>query len=254
MAKLSIKAGSTSQTINVWIQDSSSATGAGKTGLAYNTSGLTVYYCFPGEAPANMTGVTQTVTGAWTSGGFVELSAADMPGWYRLDLPNAVLASGNGRFVSVHMFGAANMAPCAFEIELTGWDNQDTVHGGLSALPNAAAGAGGGLPTAGTGTYSINTAILQAELAAAITGTVNNSASIAAGSFSGTGSNGFTLSSSNSKYSAPYNVMHFTSGALQGLSNKITGYTGGTTVFAFATPWPAAPSNGDSFIIVGFSN
>jgi hypothetical protein len=38
------------------------------------------------------------------------------------------------------------MAPVALEIELTAWDNQDTVRGGLTALPNAAAGATNGLP------------------------------------------------------------------------------------------------------------
>ena len=39
-----IPAGSTDQTIDVFLQDSSSSTGAGLTGLLYNTSGLTCYY------------------------------------------------------------------------------------------------------------------------------------------------------------------------------------------------------------------
>jgi hypothetical protein len=38
------------------------------------------------------------------------------------------------------------MAPVTLEIELTAWDNQDSVRGGMTALPNAAAGATNGLP------------------------------------------------------------------------------------------------------------
>jgi hypothetical protein len=43
-----------------------------------------------------------------------------------------------------------------FEIELTGWDNQDGVRGGMTALPNAAAEAAGGLITRGTGAGQVN--------------------------------------------------------------------------------------------------
>lgn len=153
MAKLSILAGSTSQTVNIFIADSSSTTGAGLTGLAYNTGSLVAYYALPRAAAVAITLATQTVTGAYSSGGFVEISSANMPGWYRLDLPDAAIASG--RFVSVHLKGAANMAPLPLEIELTGWNNQDAVRGGLTALPNANAEASGGLYTRGTGAGQI---------------------------------------------------------------------------------------------------
>lgn len=144
--KLSIKAGSTSVSVNVFIQDSSSTTGAGLTGLVYNTSGLTCYYALPRAAAVAVTLATlAAVTSAYSSGGFKEIDATNMPGWYRLDIPDAALASG--RFVDLHLKGAANMAPLPIEIELTGWDNQDGVRGGCTSLPNAAAGANGGLPT-----------------------------------------------------------------------------------------------------------
>jgi hypothetical protein len=144
--KLSIKAGATSQTVNVFIQDSTSTTGAGLSGLVFNTSGLIAYYALPLSASAQITLVTlAAVTTAYTSGGFKEIDATNMKGWYRLDLPNAAIASG--RFVSIHLSGAANMAPLPLEIELTGWDNQDSTRGGLTALPNANAAANGGLPT-----------------------------------------------------------------------------------------------------------
>jgi hypothetical protein len=159
MAKLSIVAGATSQSCNVFIQDSSSTTGAGLSGLAYNTAGLTAYYTFAG---ANCTAVAITlatlagVTSAYSSGGFLEIDATHMKGWYRFDIPNAALAASKGRSVSFHFYGATNQAPAPFEIELTGWDNQDAVRGGLTALPNAAANAAGGLPVSIAGALDLD--------------------------------------------------------------------------------------------------
>lgn len=155
--KLSIKVGATSQTINVFIQDSSSTTGAGLAGLVFNSAGLTAYYALPKAAAVAITLATlASVTAAWTSGGFKEIDAANMPGWYRLDLPDTAISSG--RFANLHLKGATNMAPLPIEIELTAWDNQDAVRGGFTALPNAVPGGVGGLPTAdATGSIKIQT-------------------------------------------------------------------------------------------------
>lgn len=148
--KLNIQQGATSVTLEVFVQDSSSSTGAGLTGLAFNTAGLTCYYhtLLASAATAVTLATLAANNTAWTSGGFREIDATNMPGWYRLDIPNAALASG--RSVSVHLKGATNMAPLPIEIALTGWNNQDSVRGGMTALPNAAAAANGGLPTVGT--------------------------------------------------------------------------------------------------------
>lgn len=144
--KLSIVAGATSQTVNIFIQDSTSTTGAGKTGLVFNTASLIAYYCFPRTAAVAISLVTlAAVTTAYSSGGFKEISSANMPGVYRLDIPDAALAAANGRFVTIMLSGATGMAPLLLEIELTAWDNQDGVRGGMTAMPNAAAGASGGL-------------------------------------------------------------------------------------------------------------
>lgn len=149
MAKFSIKAGTTDVSILVFIQNSSSTTGAGLTGLVYNTSSLVAYYTHSGTN-ATATQITlatlAAVNSAHSDGGFKEISSANMPGWYRLDLPDAVVATSKGNVVGLMLHGATNMAPCPVEIELTGWDNQDGVRGGLTAMPNAAAGANGGLP------------------------------------------------------------------------------------------------------------
>jgi hypothetical protein len=152
--KLSITVGSTSQTVNILVLDSSSTSGAGLTGLVYNSGSLVAYYVLPRAAAAAITLATQTVTGAYSSGGFVEISSSNVPGLYRLDIPDAALASG--RFVTIMLKGAANMAPVALEIELTGWNNQDAVHGGMSALPNTACTTNASLLTSGTGTDQLS--------------------------------------------------------------------------------------------------
>lgn len=146
MAKLQLLAGTTSKSVGVFIQDSTSTTGAGLTGLAYNTASLIAYWYQAGvSAPAAITLATlATATAAYSSGGFFELDATHTPGHYRLDIPNAVLTGATSAVVVLR--GATNMAQLQLEIELTAWNNQDAVHGGLSALPNAAANANGGLP------------------------------------------------------------------------------------------------------------
>lgn len=123
--KLSIKAGSTSETVNVFIQNSSSTTGAGLTGLVYNSSGLTAYYVFRRASSASITLATlAAANSSWSSGGFKEIDSTNAPGLYRFDIPDAVLGSGNGRVVTIYLQGATNMAPCVLEIELTATDNQ----------------------------------------------------------------------------------------------------------------------------------
>jgi hypothetical protein len=91
MAKYSIKPGTTDVTVYVHIVDSTTA--AGETGLAYNTSGLSAYYVRTLGSATAITLATQTVGGAHSDGGFVEVDATNMPGVYRLDLPDAVCAT-----------------------------------------------------------------------------------------------------------------------------------------------------------------
>lgn len=118
MAKLQIAAGSTSVPLYVFIQDSSSLVGAGLTGLVYNSASLVASYVLPLAARVAISLATQTVTGAYSSGGFVEVDSTNMPGVYRFDIPNACLASGRG--VVVMLKGAANMVPLLLEIDLAG--------------------------------------------------------------------------------------------------------------------------------------
>lgn len=146
MAKLQLKAGTTSKDINIFAQDSSVATGAGLTGLVFNSGSLTAYYHRQGAASAVAITLATKTVGTWATGGFVVVDGTNMPGLYELGIPDAALAAG-AAWAIIMLKGAANMAPVVLEIELTANDNQDSVRGGMTALPNAAAGANGGLPT-----------------------------------------------------------------------------------------------------------
>lgn len=145
MAKYQITKGATSQIFQIFIADSSSTTGAGKTGLAFNTSSLTAYYHRDTDTTATAISLVTMTVGTFTSSGFKEIDATNMPGWYQLCPPNAALASGAAN-VGFHLQGAAGMAPLPIEVQLSALDIQDGVRGALTALPNAAAGANGGLP------------------------------------------------------------------------------------------------------------
>lgn len=125
MAKLTIKKGSTDVTLNVFVNDSSVTTGAGLTGLAFNTASLDCYYVRAGAAAAQLTLATQTAAGAHSDGGFVAVDGTNMPGVYRLDLSDAVVATGVNSVV-VMLKGATNMAPVVLELELVTETLSDT--------------------------------------------------------------------------------------------------------------------------------
>ncbi len=136
MAKIQKVAGTTSLSAQILIQDSSSTTGAGLTGLTSASTGLTAYYYRPGDSATTAITLTALSTPAidddYLSGGFIEIDSTNLPGLYRLDIPDAALASGVENVI-VYLQGATNMAPCVLEIQLTSMDFDDGVRGGMTA-------------------------------------------------------------------------------------------------------------------------
>jgi len=98
-----IYAGDTNKTIYVRLRDST--TGLAKTGLVYNSAGAVCSYVLPLAARAAIALATQTVTGAHSDGGFVEVDATNCKGLYRLDLSDAAIASGDFVIVSIEFDG-----------------------------------------------------------------------------------------------------------------------------------------------------
>lgn len=147
MAKQIVQANNTSRTEYVFIQNSSVSTGAGLTGLVFNSAGLTADYCVERGARVNIPLVTQTATGAYSSGGFVAVDGTNMPGLYRFDIPNAVFATAGTDKAVVMLKGATNMAPVLLEYQIVAFNPDDAVRLGLTAIPNVAQGTTGSLPT-----------------------------------------------------------------------------------------------------------
>jgi hypothetical protein len=152
---ITIAPGSTSQSIELYL---------GVTGLTFNTAGLAAYYVRNQSAPVAITLVTQTATGAWTSGGFAEISSSLVPGVYRLDVPNAAFAAGASD-VTIVMRGASGTNGAVLTVTLSS--------GGLTAAQTAAAvldAVGSSYVTAGSIGYSIqnsNVASISGSTAAA---------------------------------------------------------------------------------------
>lgn len=123
---LQYKVGSTDKSISVFIQDSSVTTGAGLTGLVYNSAGLTAYYTINNGSATQITLASlASATAAHTDGGFIARDGTNMPGIYRLDLPDAVLASVGE--VVVHLKGATNMVPTPKELQVVANITSDVI-------------------------------------------------------------------------------------------------------------------------------
>jgi hypothetical protein len=117
--KYELFAGLIDQTVNVFIRDATSSVGAGKTGLVYNTSGLSCYYCRHRAAAAVLNLATlAAVDSAHSDGGFKEIDTTNMPGMYRLDLSDAICAIGSPSAVVMLKGDSLNIIPDPIEIVL----------------------------------------------------------------------------------------------------------------------------------------
>jgi hypothetical protein len=150
--KLKILRSTTSKIVRLFVQDATSITGAGLTGLAYNSSGLTCYYIREGDPSATAVTLSAGTAGTWSSGGFVAVDATNLPGLYELGLPNASLSTGNSTVAMLK--GATNQVPSLLEIELDAVNYQDGAAAGLTRLDAAISSRStyAGADTAGTTT------------------------------------------------------------------------------------------------------
>lgn len=148
--------GVTDRTVLVFISDPASTTGAGKAGLAHTDITVT-YTRVETDNDVVHTDVTSSLnaltnlTDAHNDWGWKEVSSTLSKGLYRLDIADAVFASGAWyAVVQVTITsGTAAATPKAFR--LVAVNALDGVRMGLTALPNAAADAAGGLPISDAG-------------------------------------------------------------------------------------------------------
>ena len=136
--------GATSIIIQVMLRDST--TGMGKPNLT-GAAVPTVYYMRPVAgvtAPVAIT-LDETMTvGTWKTSGWKPVDNTNMPGLYQLGVPDLAIATGAN---SVEFsFKGTGILDKSTKIVLIDANLRDAVHLGITALPNAAAGAATGLP------------------------------------------------------------------------------------------------------------
>jgi hypothetical protein len=151
---VTIAPGATSQSIELYL---------GATGLTASTSGLSARYNRTRTASVSIPLVARTIGQAWTSGGFAEVDATNMPGIYRLDLPDAALAAGADD-VTVVVRGASGTNGAVISIRLatsglTSAETASAVWGASPAPYNDATTLGGVLNQTGQTVTGIDTAV-----------------------------------------------------------------------------------------------
>jgi len=150
---ITIAPGSTSQSIELYL---------GATGLTASTAGLSARYNRTRTASVSIPLVGRTIAQAWTAGGFAEVDATNMPGVYRLDLPDAALAAGADD-VTVVVRGASGTNGAVMTIKLSS--------GGLTSAQTASAvwdAARASYATAGSFGEYVNTNVNTGAIADAV--------------------------------------------------------------------------------------
>jgi len=144
--------GSTGRMASVFIQDSTSTVGAGKTGLTSASAGLIIavrrelsssYSVYSG---GNILAVT--TVGTWLDPGagkvrFGPEDATNAPGVYHLQFVDSLFGTSDASRYLVGFVQVTGGAPVPFRVDLEAVNRQDTVRLGLTALPNVASGSDG---------------------------------------------------------------------------------------------------------------
>jgi len=168
-----IKKGSTDQSVVIRIIDSSD--GTPETGVDYDTAGIDLWYRREGATKTSITeAALASLDAAHSDGGIEHIG----DGYYRLDLPDAAFAAGaDGVMVGGTV---TDMIVIGAYVPLVDYDPYDSVRMGMTALPNAAADAAGGLPISDAGGLDLDAQIgtdiddLVSRLTAARAGYLDN--------------------------------------------------------------------------------
>ncbi len=197
--------GSSSNMVRVFIPDNTSTKGAGLTGLTSASTNLVVAFArefdSAGTSYAGANIETIATIGTYQAPStsskvrFKAVDATNFPGLYELHFHNSATIFGTGDTSSnviINVFEtsttALNIGPNMCDVPLVPWDWTDGVRLGLTAMPNAAANAAGGLPV------SIAGALDMDDLAADVDN-IETQIGIAGAGLSGIPKTGFKLAS-----------------------------------------------------------
>ena len=162
-----VTAGSTNVSVYYYIVQDASGTSPGEpvTGLLFSDieTGGSASYARQGAARTDLTLITlASASAAHSDGGFILVDDTNMPGLYRCDYPDSAFATGVDQvFCSIVVASANNAVAAPILVDITDVDLRDSVRAGMTALPNAAADAAGGLVISDAGGYDIDANIAQ---------------------------------------------------------------------------------------------
>lgn len=260
---ISYKRGQTSVVLRVKIYDSSVTTGAGKTGLAYNTSGLKIATIADNEAAttvytvaaSNVEDITTLGTFATPTASkcrFKEVDATNHPGVYEIHIANARFAVTSAKSLMVSVSGATDAAECDVLIPLVDFDpygastSNISFAGGITvtqsttdghAIVVTGNGSGAGISTTGgaTGSAMTLTGGGTSGTGLTVTTTSGNGITITSGGGNGAGvsitgnGSGAGLQSTGG---ATANGITATGGSSAGSGLALSGGTGGGVGFS----------------------
>lgn len=262
---MKITAGSTNISLNVYFVDDDGGTAPGEptTGLLFSDieTGGSASYARQGAARVDVTLKTlASASTAYDEGGFILIDDTNMPGLYRVDIPDAAFAAGVS-FVTIHMVaaGANNtiIRPLLVDIDpipaliATAQADLDTITGAAGALLDSTATSpqlvDDILDEVNTGaahnvTNSLGKQIRAVANKVAYEGTVNDA---------GASTTVFIIDSGASSVDDFYKeqTFTFTDGALAGQSRIVFGYTGASRTVTFDEALTSAPANGVGILI-----
>jgi len=172
-----VTAGKTNVSVYFYIVQDASATSPGEpvTGLLFSDieTGGSASYARQGAARVDLTLITlASASAAHADGGFILVDDTNMPGVYRCDFPDLAFATGVDEVSLALVIASANNAVAApLKVQILAVDLRDAVRGGMTALPNAAADAAGGLPLSDAGGLDLDSR-LDADVSSRLAPTV----------------------------------------------------------------------------------
>lgn len=158
-----VTAGSTNVSVYYYIVQDASGTSPGEpvTGLLFSDieTGGSASFVRQGAARTDLTLITLgSASAAHADGGFILVDNTNTPGLYRCDYPDAAFATGIDQvFLQIVIASANNAVAAPILVDITDVNLRDSVRGGMTALPNAAADAAGGLPISDAGGLDLDT-------------------------------------------------------------------------------------------------
>jgi hypothetical protein len=240
--------------VTVFVQNATSTTGAGLTGLTYNASGLEWYWFAEDSGTSTSISLTNMTLGTWTSGGFVQVDSTNLPGFYEIGIPNTVIANTNSRtWVTMLLQGAANMVPIPIEIQLVEYNPMDGVSLGLTGVKsNVVAWSNTSVPPPDVGGVPIVDLLYwRGATPNGLTfGNLPSGPVLVSGTATGGGSNTLLVAGITTNTQAYQGGLLTVISGLFAQSRLITGYTGGgTCTFTVAPNWQANPASGYDFVV-----